>query len=908
MRIIFEFFLAAFLRMVLWFRYKIKVTGLEKLNPQTLNKPGGVLFLPNHPAVFVDATSVTIALWPKYRMRPLIVEYMYYVPVVHWVMRMLNALPVPNFGTSSNSLKRKRNEEVTQAVINGLKVKENFLIFPAGRCKSNSHEALDGASAVHRIVQESPDVNVVLVRVKGLWGSRFSRALTGQTPAFFPVVFWGIKKVLQNLLFFTPRREVIIEFEPAPADFPYQANRLDFNRYLEHWYNQPDGLTQQKGDSPGDSLVLVTYSRWRDEYPVVWEQTMAHEEIEAAKIPEDVRKKVINKIVELTNAKPDSITPQTTLTTDLGMDSLDIAELTAFLQDQFDISGVPGEDLTTVGRLMGIASKQIVCKETKEEETQDISKWDRQTEHKRVRISEGDTIPEVFLNTCSKMGHAVACGDMRSGVLTYAQLKLFAMVLAEYIRKIPGEYVGIMLPASVPATTCIIACQLAGKVPLMVNWTVGTRHLQAVADLSKVQVVLSSWAFLDRLQNVELTPIEDRLVMLEDVRRKLGIFKKLKAAMLSKLSNKMILKAYNTDSLTPESKAVLLFTSGTESLPKGVPLTYKNILSNQRAALDAIEVFADDIMLGILPPFHSFGFTITSLIFLLAGARVAFSPDPTDGRRMADAFERWRCTIICGAPTFIKAMLKAARPEQLRTMRLCITGAEKLPPELVQGVIQIGKGETLLEGYGITECAPILTFTLQGKSRKGVGHPLPGVELLIVDLVEHKPVPNGTQGLILARGPNVFTKYLNPGLSSPFITVNGQQWYVTGDLGYLDEEGSLILSGRLKRFIKVGGEMVSLASIEEALNHFALNKGWITAKEEAPSLAICAKELPGEKPKISLFCTFGTSLDDVNKALKDAGFSNLVKVANITQIKEMPLMGTGKINYRKLEEADGPKN
>jgi long-chain-fatty-acid--[acyl-carrier-protein] ligase len=278
-RTVLEFFLALFLRFVLWFRYKITIKGLDKLNPTTLNKPGGVLFLSNHPAVFVDAVSVSLALWPKYRTRALIIEYMYNLPVVNWVMRSLNALPVPNFGTSSNSLKRKRNEAVIQAVIDGLKVKENFLIFPAGRCKSNSREALDGASAVHRIVQESPQTNVVLVRVKGLWGSRFSRALTGQTPAFFPVIFWGIKQVLKNLLFFTPRREVIVEFEPAPTNFPYQANRLDFNHYLEHWYNQPDGLTSQKEESPGDSLVLVSYSRWRDEFPVVWEPALAHEEV-----------------------------------------------------------------------------------------------------------------------------------------------------------------------------------------------------------------------------------------------------------------------------------------------------------------------------------------------------------------------------------------------------------------------------------------------------------------------------------------------------------------------------------------------------------------------------------------------------------------------------------------------------
>lgn len=897
-----KFLLVCFLRTAFWFRYRIKVEGLEKLNKEHLNKAGGIIFLPNHPTIFVDATMAALSLWPKYDVRPLVIEYMYHAPINNWVMRLIDALPVPNFYTSSNSLKIKKTEKVLQEVKDGLKKGQNFMIFPSGKVKYGAYEAIDGASAVHRIIQETPYANVVMIRIKGLWGSSFSQALLGKNPPMFKTILDGMKHVLKNFIFFTPRREIIIELQPAPADFPVNASRLEFNKYLEHFYNLPDGLSPQTEKYPGDSLVLVPYSIWTKELPKAYAQTEEHDhDINYEEIPEKVKKDVFAKLAELTTRDPSSFKPDMQLSSDLGLDSLDIAELTAFLSDDFEVEGVGVEDLTTVGKLLGIASRQVKCEnEEEEEDHKDISAWKKPIARRRVDIAEGDTMAEVFLNSCSRMGKQMACGDMRAGAMDYSQLKLRALVLAEYIKNLPGEYIGIMLPASVAATLTIFACQIAGKVPLMVNWTVGPRHLQAVMQQTNVKVVLSSWAFIERLQNVDLAEMDDLMVMLEDVRRELGIVEKLKAAALSKCSTKTILKSFGTDKITKDDKAVLLFTSGTENMPKGVPLSHYNILSNQRAGLKTMEIFSDDIVYGILPPFHSFGFTVSSTLALLAGARVAYSPDPTNGKQLAKGFEEWCVTIMCGAPTFIKGLLKAATLDQLKTMRMCITGAEKPPPELYEALAAIGKQESLVEGYGITECAPILTINPKGEKHKGVGKPLQGIELRIVTLSDHKPVPLGTQGLILARGPNIFSGYLTPGLASPFVQVDGKEWYCTGDLGSLDAEGNLLISGRLKRFIKVGGEMVSLAAIEDALAQAALKSG-VKYVEEGPILAICAKELPGEKPKISLFCKYPATVEDVNRSLKDAGFSNLVKVTSVTQMKEIPIMGTGKTNYRALE-------
>lgn len=885
---------------MLWFRYKLTVKGLENLNKSTLNKPGGILFLANHPAMFVDPVSVILAAWPKFKIRPLTVEYMYYNPAFHWVMRLIDALPIPNFSTTSNSLKKRKSEAVFQEIINALRGGEHFLIYPGAGLKHTNMESIGGASGVHQVIQKTPEANVVLVRIKGLWGSSFSRALTHRSPPIMPTILKGIKESFKNLLFFNPRREIIVEFEAAPEDFPWNASKMEMNRWLENWYNRPDGMSPQKGKYPGESLVLVSYSIWKKKLAEVHSKPeMEDTQLSLEDIPEDIKQKVINKVAEMTDMNATLITPDMNLSTELGMDSLDTAELIAFLQDQFDIKGIPVAELTTVGRLMGLAAGQIACEEIPEEDKGDLKKWNRPVQKERAMTFPGETFPEVFLNICNAKGNAIACGDMRLGVMTYAEMKLRVIILADKIRHAPGKYIGILLPASAMANLLVLACQMAGKVPLLINWTVGPRHLESVVKLSDVQVVFSSWTFIERLEAVELNGLENKLVMLEDYRHNIGLVDKLRALWRSKQSTKTLLKKFGLDTLSNESLAVLLFTSGTESMPKGVPLTHHNILSNHRAVLKVIDVSTTDVLLAILPPFHSFGFTV-GLLGVLSGIKTAYSPDPTDGKKLAAAFEKWGATVVCGAPTFIKGMMKIAEPAQLNTMRLCVTGAEKAPKDLLLMLEKMGKMENFLEGYGITECSPVLTLTVPGEPRIGVGKVVPGSELLIVSPEHEEPLPTGQQGHILAKGPNIFSGYINPGISAPFTTVNGTVWYKTGDLGYLDEQGNLTITGRIKRFIKVGGEMVSLASIEDALLHMALAKGWSDA-EEGPTLAVCAKEQNGDKPKIYLFSKFEATVEEVNKSLKDAGFSNLVKVSSVTQLPEIPVMGTGKINYRALE-------
>jgi acyl-CoA synthetase (AMP-forming)/AMP-acid ligase II/1-acyl-sn-glycerol-3-phosphate acyltransferase/acyl carrier protein len=896
--------ISLFLRSIFWFRYRVRIKGLENLNPETLNKPGGVIFLPNHPAVFVDPTLVTLAAWKKYPIRPMIVDYFYEQPVVHQVMKMINALAIPNFDSSSNSLKRRQSEEVIQTVIKDLKEGDNFLVYPAGRTKSNCHEMIGGASAVQRIVQEAPEANIVLVRTKGLWGSSFSRALTGKTPSLFPTIFQNLKHILKNGIFFTPRRNVTIEFVPAPKDFPYQASRIDMNRWLEKWYNQPDGLSDQEGEYPGDSLSLVSYSLWKEDLAKPYDNSLSNEtSINLEKIPEETKEKIYQEIARITQTNQEKLQPNLRLDRDLGMDSLDTADLSSFIQDNFGVKSISPLKMNTVAKAFAVADKQIDCSDDETDLPKvNFDKWKQPIQRERKKVAPGKTVPEVFLNNCSRMGNAPACGDERAGILHYKDLKLRVIVLAEYIRTLPGKYVGVLLPSSVAAYAVIMACLLAGKVPMLINWTMGRRHLQAVRQLSQVEVVLTSRVFIDKLENVDLTGVDDIMIMLEEVRNKFSLSDKLRAFFRSLKGTQGILKAFGVENIHEDDQAVLLFTSGTESLPKGVPLTHKNVLSNLRSAFNSIELYSNDVMFGILPPFHAFGFTISGLMGILSGIRIVYSPDPTDGKKLAEMVRDWDVTTMCGAPTFLKSMFRSGKRGYFDKLKLCVTGAEKAPPELFRLAKEMGAGDCLHEGYGITECSPVLTINMPGKTQAGVGEPLEGIELRIVNPETFETQGVMTRGLVLAKGPNIFSGYINPDVSSPFVTIDNEKWFKTGDLGYLDDENRLIISGRQKRFVKIGGEMVSLPSIEDALLQLAPKKGW-PISEDGPTLAVCAKEDVDEKTRIFLFTIFDTNVEEVNAALRDAGFSSLVKVTTVFQLDNIPIMGSGKIFYRELESA-----
>lgn len=880
--------------LLLSLRYRIQIKGLEQLSKHKFANPGGILFLPNHPAM-MDPLFLYLLLWPRFRMRPLVIEYIYRIPLLRPVMKLVKGLPIPNFDTSVNQLKVRKAELAIKQIAEGLKRGQNFVLYPAGKLKSSGREILGGASGAHAILQECPDANVIVVRTTGLWGSSFSRAITGRSPDLVYTLLQGIKTLLKNGIFFSPRRTVEIEIKANPEGLPIQGTRVEFNRFLENWYNRyPDELGKIRDEEP---LKLVSYSRWRNDFLEPFQPKKKRESSGDVQISSETQTKIYGEIRKILDNPGMQIAPEMNLAADLGMDSLNMAEMIVFLAREFNVEELHPEDIETVSNILEIAEGARVSERTVKKTG--MVHWPKEKNRPDPQLPLGRIMPEAFLHSCDRMGPFVACGDDLVGVLTYKKMKRAVLVLAMHFSKMKEEKIAILLPASVGAYLLILAIQCAGKVPVMLNWTLGPRYLDEMMKASGAKTAISSWRFLERLSHVEFGDLIDQIQLVEDIRENLSFTTKLRGAFLSLFSAKAICRALSLGSIDENHLACILFTSGTEANPKGVPLSHLNILSNERAAMQCIDLRSSDVMYGILPPFHSFGFSVAGIFAFLSGMRIAFYPDPTDSFALAEGIERWKATIFCSAPSFLKGLFSAAKSSQLKTVRYFVTGAEKAAPDLFAYVEKLRTGAVLIEGYGITECSPILTLTRPNLPPKGVGSPIPGIEVCTIHPETLALLPPGSEGEVCVRGPNVFHGYLGSP-RSPFIELEGKSWYRTGDIGYFDVDNNLILSGRLKRFTKIGGEMISLAAIEGALINELVKRGQLTM--DFPTLAVCADERNlSKQPQLIVFTTVSLDKETANEILKNSGLSRLIKISQVKKIEEIPMMGTGKTDYRRLQ-------
>jgi long-chain-fatty-acid--[acyl-carrier-protein] ligase len=881
------------IKFLLHLRYRIVIKGWEGLKTAEFKRGAGILFLPNHPAE-IDPVILETVLWSRFRPRPLVVEHFYHLKGFKWFMDLVSAMPLPTMDAMANKWRGKKVEKQFNHVADELKSGSNFLIYPSGRLKLTGLEMIGGASFIHRLLQACPETNVVLVRTTGLWGSQFSRALTGSSPSFGQVVARCAKILLKNGIFFAPRRDVVIEFEMPPSDFPYHGTRLELNKALENWYNRYPEMGPER-------LKLVSFAFWKEEFPAVYVSNGVAQKIQERPVSMKVQQEVFAFLSSLSGKPADQMMRTMHLSHDLGLDSLDVVQIYVFLDERYGVTELLPGDLLTVEEVLQFASGYK--KEREEGEKIPTSYRFNWPEESRPvpKMPSGQTIQEVFLRKADELKRHTACMDGISGPLSYDKLKLGALVLSAKMREMPGDRIGVMLPSSCGAYLTILSVLMAGKVPVMINWTAGVKALDHTADLTGLKVVITSEKFLDKLENGDLGKIEECFQFLEEIRETITLKDKLRGLFLGMKSPDSLLKKLGLSSIAPSDHAVILFTSGTEALPKGVPLTHDNLLSNQRYGLQAIAMRADDILYGVLPPFHSFGFSVTGILPLLAGLKVCFAPDPTDSHGMARDIGQWKPTLFCCAPSFIKALFHVASSEQLQSLRLIVSGAEKTPQDLFDFVKEHIPFGQLLEGYGITECSPMVTIDRVGEVHRGVGKPFPGVELMFIDQQTRLPVAKGQEGEVCVAGPGVFNGYLGSP-REPFVTIGGKRWYASGDLGMLDESGALILSGRLKRFIKIGGEMVSLGGLEQELIRLAKEKNWGAGNEDGPLLAVSAREKEADKPLIILYTTFSISKEDVNAALKNCGYGRIVKIGQVCVLEQIPLTGTGKTHYRLLDE------
>jgi acyl-CoA synthetase (AMP-forming)/AMP-acid ligase II/acyl carrier protein len=882
-------------KLLIRLRYRLHIKGLDQI--KGLNPGKGTLFLPNHPAQ-IDPVIIYLLLRTQFRPRPLVIDYFFHLPGLEPLMRFAKALPIPSLDVSANKWKLHQVEKLFGQVAEGLEEGENFLIYPSGRLKLTAEEIIGGASFVYDLMQSCPEANVVLVRITGLWGSIFSRACTGEVPDLKQNLIRGMKIILKNFIFFTPKRDITIEFSTAPADFPREGTRKQFNEYLEKWYN--------RYPNPGpEPLKLVSFSFWRREVPKIAMPKQEPTQHDIA-IPAKMREEIYQQIAKLSQQSLDRIHPSSHLSIDLGMDSLDVAQLYVFLDERYDIVGITPGELHTVSDVLkaAVGAKEPAKKHEKGMPAR--KKWPEEPKRPPVLLPEGKTLQEAFLRLCDRMDSYVCCTDLTSGMLTYKRAKIAVLILAAKIKKLPGKEIGILIPSSVGGYLAILATLIAGKVPVMLNWTAGVRSLNSCAELTSLKAVITSQKFLENLEGGDVGDIIDRLIFLEDLKRSVTLGNKIAGLYKSRMKANTLLRILGLKRVNETDPTVILFTSGSEAQPKAVPLSHKNILSNQKAAMSCIPLAPNDILYSILPPFHSFGFTVTGLLPLLSGLKVCFSPDPTDSHKLAKEIEHWKVSLFCAAPSFIKMLFQVADKKQLQSVRLFVSGAEKAPQDIFDYMRSLSSNPQIIEGYGITECAPMVSMTRPALPHIGVGLPLPGIEICIINPETGERLPSNQEGEICIAGDNVFSGYLGSS-ANPFITLDGKKWYRSGDRGHIDPQTkSIILSGRLKRFVKIGGEMISLGGLEEEILSLVREKKWNHLKPNTgPHLAVSVVEPENEKPSIVLFTTFELNRDDVNIALKERGYGRIVKIGQIKRVKEIPLTGTGKTHYRLLDEQKG---
>ena len=887
-----------FLRLIVWcvkcmlaLRYKIEVEHLEDI------KNGGIVFLPNHPAE-IDPLILFSLLYHRFAPSPLVVEHFYYLKGAYFFMRLAQAIPIPSFEAPANQWQRKQVERALNKIAQKLQAKQNCLVYPAGRLKQKGREIIGGSSFVHRLLEACPDVQIVLVRITGLWGSSFSRALTGNTPDFWRSFLKGVKIVLKNGVFFTPKRKVKVEFSKPPLNFPLKGSRLEFNHALETWYNRY--LNQEGHLVDQEPLTLVSWSRWKRDYPLITHRDKENSLKQTADIPLSLRQDVYQELAKMTGRRLEEICDTMELSADLGLDSLDLGTLYAVLDDRYEIEGGISDQVIVVGDLF-----QLILKGKKRRtHLDDIGKkgafWPEENNRPLIGYGEGSSLQEVFFSICERMGRSVACADQQLGIITYREMKLKTLVLAGMLKSLPDLYVGVLLPSSVSAYLVILALLIAGKIPVILNWTAGARNLNSACSQLKLKTLISSRLFLQRAHSVDLGACEDKICLLEDLKLKLSLFDRLKALLLACKTTRGLIKYFHLKD-RENDPALILFTSGTESYPKAVPLSHRNLITNQKSVLEAITVYKDDIFYGVLPPFHSFGLSLTGLLPLFMGLRVFYAPDPTDSYMIARDCYRLSITILCFPPSFYRNLFRTALKGELKTVRLFVSGAEKASPDLFDYVKGLDRNKQMIEGYGITECSPAVSIMRQNLPLKGVGKPLSCVEICIIDPETQRVLQCEESGEICIRGENVFQGYLGKNITSPFIDINQKSWYRSGDIGYLDREGFLFLKGRLKRFIKIGAEMVSLAALEEELTKWANEHHLMHSNQQGPYLTIGVTH-QADRPLLILFTTFTISKEDVNVALREIGFGRIVKIAAIVYLDEIPMTGAGKVHDHRIQQ------
>ncbi len=862
------------LRFILFLRYKITFKNIEVFDSVT-----PMVVFPNHPAL-VDPMILTAYVAKKKILSPIMTETYFHTAGLGPIVRALRAVPVGDIA------KWWSIENVKQAfggIKKAIEDRQNILIYPSGHIYVQPFEHIVGKKMAFEIIKMlEGDTRIIMTRTKWLWGSMWSKAYTGTSPNLMKVLFLSFWHIIANFIFFIPRRDISIEFRDMTDELKqWYALWLDaFNENLQNFYNQ-------WWDEP---CRFVPHYFYHDDVtgkvePQKIEGSIAEvsvsSNIREEDIPEEVVSAVREKVAQIKKIDVKNVKFSTNLVLDLHADSLDLAECKSAVQALFPwASNPPIGLLKTLWDLAAMAIWRLDW----EEGLPAVSFIPRAASPVDFSYHSWDTIlSKMRENFRSETGNPFTY-DIVSGMMTRDAFLLRGYVIGEYLQKFRWENIGIMLPALSGTSLLLTGSYLAGKLPVMLNWTVGEKSFAHCMEFAGLDTILTSRKFYEKISSPWLATFEGKMIFIEDIIRDISPW------------TKMIALVKKTLFLLPKKSenAVMLFTSGSESLPKAVVLTHANILSDIDWALKLVPFSQHETLLGFLPPFHSFGFTINTIFPLIAPVQVVYTPDPGDSRNIGKILAHTRASIISATPTFLRMILSGNDHMSLESLQYAFVGAEKCSDEVFSLFHDKCPRWIILEWYGITECSPIVTVnTFDIQKKWSAGKFLPQIDYRIRSLDGVWDMKEGEQGMISISGSSIFSWYLDESIDSPFDEFDWKKWYKTWDLGYVDTDGFLFITGRLKRFVKIAWEMISLPFIESIL----LEK---YGNPELTTLAIEAKEENGGVTIVA-FVTFDITSDDLTDYIRTHGASNLVKIARVERLDVIPVLGTGKIDYKELK-------
>lgn len=509
-----------------------------------------------------------------------------------------------------------------------------------------------------------------------------------------------------------------------------------------------------------------------------------------------------------------------------------------------------------------------------------------------VEMAEGPATPlAAIAETASYVPRSIALEDVTRQAVTYRRLITGANLLAKQWTQIlgpeSGQRLGVLLPNVNANPAVILSLWAAGKVPTILNYSTGLATMLTCAQLAGLRHIVCSRTFEERAR-LNLQAFRDagiQIHYLEDVRARISL-----PARIATATREIFHTSRFTLHAPPDSPAVILFTSGSEGLPKAVELSHRNLIANVRQMLSVIDLQDDDRIFNALPLFHSFGLSVGTLLGLVRGLYIFVYPSPLHYRVVPAAVYDRACTVMLGTNTFLNGYARKAHPYDFRSLRLLFAGAEKLQ-EATASLWARRFGVRILEGYGATECSPCVSVnTAMHPCFGSAGRILPGIEYKL------EPVEGVSEGgRLFVRGPNVMLGYLNADANAKFQALKG--WYDTGDIVKVDADGFVHILGRLKRFAKISGEMVSLTAVEEAL------AGAFPEHGIRCEVAILSR--PDEDKGEALIAITNEAklqLDKIRAAVRAKGLSNLCVPREVRFLREIPKLGTGKVNYRELEK------